>query len=318
LRFENVVEALVEATRALKEFRHLEIKRGEALALTTRGLAYRLQAEKRIDQKEGSEAILKDLTRAEADLQEAQNIFSGEVQEPLRELQACNELACCYRDEYMLLRKKGDAKGQKDAMKNGKGCFQHALEIAEQHGFRIEKLDTLQDRAVLYMRAKQFELARADLKVIRQAIPLDHRLERGRGFVKLAMETRIDAYYKLMGQVELLEGAIMFEETHAAQPDRQPDSSVIEAMLEHYVLAVAYFNSYSGESVTNRQTNFRIYARLRGLNRQYLSELRDILIPKWMQEYNLPLEMVYGTFEEVFGLLIPGSKGRNWGGSDRR
>jgi hypothetical protein len=83
-------------------------------------------------------------------------------------------------------------------------------------------------------------------------------------------------------------------------------------MLEHYVLTIAYFNAFSGGSYTNRQTNHRIYARLRGYSRDFLVELRDNKIPDYLKKYNLPSEVVRDQFDEVFGLLIPGSRLQNW------
>jgi hypothetical protein len=207
----------------------------------------------------------------------------------------------------LLLKQKNDLEEQRSTLKRGINYFERAIAEAEQRGFLVEKLDSLQDRAVLYVRAEQFDRAKADLQAVRGLIPGNHKIQPEHGLEQLATIDQIDAYYKLMGQVELLSGAIIFEE--GRQRADQPDQKVILDMIEHYVLAIAYFNTFSGESFTNRHTNSRIYARLRKCDRSFLIDLRDKHLASLIEKYKLPANVVQGQFEEVFGLLIPGSKG---------
>ena len=314
-RFDNIPQALIEVEGALQALRGIQIERGVALALTTRGIAYRTQAELwRVLNLTATDALAL-VSKAEADLEEALKTFSKVVQEPIREVQAYNELACCYRTRVMLFKSKDDMDGMKDALDWAKSYFDMAIDLSEKNNLPIEKLDSLQDRAVLYNRAGQFDKAIDDLEVVRKLIPSDHKVNQDGGLLELDGTSRIDAYYKLMGQVELLSGGVIFDKARLVHD--KPGKDIILETLDHYVLAVAYFFAFSGKAFTNRQTSSRIYTRLRDCSREFLVELRDRNIPEIIEKYGLPHDAVQSQFDEVFSLLIPGSKGQNWGRSSR-
>lgn len=275
--FENVPQALMEVNDALKIFERIKIERGKALALITRGSAYRKQAELwrelRLSVKDAMDLVEK----AEMDLLAALSIFSEIVQEPIREAHIYNEIGCCYRSRVLLRKQEQNTDELLKALERGDRYFEKAIELSEKHSFFVEKLDSLQDRAVLYFRAGKFEKAARDLEMIRSLISLNHTIKENEGLTNLDRTMRVDAYYKIMGQVELLAGGLVFDK--ASQLQGKPDKTVILEMLDHYVLAVAYFFAFSGKAFTNRQTNNRIYARLKNYNREFLTELRDKYIP---------------------------------------
>lgn len=105
---------------------------------------------------------------------------------------------------------------------------QHASVMLPMHGLRfnsaklsrsdayeylVERLDSLQDLAVLCERAGEHEEERRYLDQVASSIDSNHKIVKGNGLSRLDNKARIDAFYKLMGQVELLNGAIEYEST---------------------------------------------------------------------------------------------------------
>ena len=311
LLFNKVHEAIETVKQALTIFRRVGIQRGEALALTTQGVAYRIKAEAWRDQRSTIDQALKDLETAEFDLRAALRVFATTVEEPLRRVHAENELACLHRARYLLLREKGVPEREQQAvLVSGVRFFNSTDQHADEFGFPIEKLDNLQDRAVLYERAADHDSALADLNKVRQVIPTDHQFIKDRGLADLSPETRVDAYFKLMGMVELLHGALIYDQGLPGD-NRQdlPSQEIILEMMEHYVLAIAYFYNVAGVMFANRRTYDRIYRRLRPCDKSFLTDLRDRKIHQWVETYRLPAEAIENAMVEIFRLLLPFRQG---------
>ena len=133
---------------------------------------------------------------------------------------------------------------KQNAFVSGLRFFKSATQLAEGYGFTIEKSDNLQDQAVLYERAAEYTKALVYMNEVRQAIPNEHKFEKDRGLADLPPETRVDAYFKLMGMVELLHGAVIYDQGLSADDlQNRPSKEIILEMMEHYVLAIAYFNA---------------------------------------------------------------------------
>ena len=165
----------------------------------------------------------------------------------------------------------------------------------------MEELDSKQDLAVLYARAKDHEKALEQLEQIRKFIPLDYQIQPGKGLKNFPDTDVIDAYYKLMGQVEMLAGAIVFDK---AQASPIPPKEMVEEAMEHYVLAVAYYSRYSNvSSNTYVMTIERIYKRLHDIKRDVISEIKQNDLPIWIKKYNIPAEWVTPLFNDIFEML---------------
>jgi len=303
---DNVHEAIVTIEQALTIFRKVGIERGEALALTTRGVAYRIKAEAWREQRVPIDDAFKDLETAEVDLRAALRVFATTVEEPLRRVHVENELACLYRARYLLLRDKGaNERELQSALISGVRFFNSADQNADEFGFPIEKLDNLQDRAVLYERSADYSNVFTELDKVRQAIPNDHQFFKDRGLGDLSPKKRVDAYFKLMGMVELLHGATIYDQgSSAGNLQNEPSQEIILEMMEHYVLAIAYFYNVAGVMFANRRTYDRIYRRLRQCEKPFLKDLRDREIPQWIKSYQLPREAVEPAMEEIFRFLL--------------
>ena len=318
-RFGEFDLALRAANDALAQFGRVGVKRGIGLGLLCRGMIYRSLAENWLDNSLPLDEGIKYADLAETDLREAWSIFVGAVSEPIRLAQALNELACCYRARYQLVSLKGDAEAvRKATLAQGRIRFLQAIKQANESGFLIEELDSMQDLAVLFFRAKNFAEAQQYLDKTRQKIAATypgHIIQPGVEQIDLDASICVDVCYKLMGQVELLEGTIVYEsgreKAQAINPAAKlPEKPDLLAAAEHFLLAVSYFNRYSGEDYARRLTYRRIYRRFKGCDPSLIEEILDVYLPNWVKRYDLPEELVRSYFLDVFGLFILPGKGR--------
>lgn len=309
IRFGRAEQALKMIEEALIHFRRTEVARGIGLGLLTRGMIYRNLAEMREELNISLEEALHYTDLAETDLKDAVRVFSTTVHEPIREVEARNEMACCYRARYLLLHQSGARETEQDmALAQGRVYFRQAIELAQKHGYPIEELDSMQDLAVLFARAEQYDDAERYLIEIRHRIPEQYVIQQGRGLTEIEESEQVDAYYKLLGQVELLEGAIAYErgrqQAHkAGGPEVQPTHEAWLETADHYLLAVSYFSHYATETFVRGLTFARIYKRFEGCDPALVREITQEYMPQRVKAYNLPEELVRGLFQDVFGLF---------------
>ena len=309
IRFGRATQALKAIETALIHFRRTEVQRGIGLGLLTRGMIYRSMAEMRQEMSISNPEALHYTDLAESDLKDAVRLFSESVHEPIREVQARNEMACCYRVRYLLLLH-SDAKEaeQEMALIQGRMYFRQAIELSQEHEYPIEELDSMQDLAVLFTRAGQYADAKRYLDEIRRKIPDQYVAQPGSGMAVITESERVDAYYKLLGQVELLEGAIVYEEgkqqaRDEGLPGDQPTQKAWLDTAQHYLLAVSYFNQYATEPFVRGLTFSRIYKRFEDCDPTLVREITQLHMPQWVEEYDLPDELVRSLFRDVFGLF---------------
>jgi len=197
---------------------------------------------------------------------------------------------------------------QEMALIQGRMYFRQAIELSQEHKYLIEELDSMQDLAVLFTRAGQYADAKRYLDEIRRKIPDQYVAQPGSGMAVITESERVDAYYKLLGQVELLEGAIVYEEgkqqaRDEGLPGDQPTQKAWLDTAQHYLLAVSYFNQYATEPFVRGLTFSRIYKRFEDCDPTLVREITQLHMPQWVEEYDLPDELVRSLFRDVFGLF---------------
>jgi len=311
-RFGRVEQALKTVDAALIPFRRTEVARGIGLGLLTRGMVYRNMAEMYDELSIPVQDALKYAESAETDLREAMRYFST-VDEPIRRVQVLNEMACCHRSRYLLLRHSKAPKNEQDmAFIQGRTYFRQAIELARQQNYTIDELDSMQDLAVLLTRARIYDEADKYLKDIRAKIPNQYVIQPGRGLGPIPPEECVDAFYKLLGQVELLEGAIVYERGKlqavgcaASDDELERAQPTHEAWLEtarHYLLAVSYFDHYATETFVRSLTFARIYKRFEKCAPTLVRDIREHMSQQ-AEAYRLSPELVRDLFRDVFGLF---------------
>lgn len=297
--------ALKKAHVALAQVRQTDVMRGRGLVLYARGLVYRILAESWREESIPVEDAIEYARLAEIDLRDAVEIFTQIVKEPIREVRALNELACLYRARYLILTVNARPESEREkAFLDGVRTFRDAIRRAQECGYEIEELDSMQDLAVLYARAGHHQEVENYLSEVVRRIPQEYQITSGKGLVKLSSEDQIDLYYKLLGQVELLRGALAFQgglRGRWEESARVVEDETLLRAARHYFLAVAYFNRYSTE-YARQQTNVRIHERFRVCTSAQVCLLRN-KFAEWTKEYCLDPELLRSLTEVVFGLF---------------
>jgi tetratricopeptide (TPR) repeat protein len=300
-RFGNFQLALDNVNRAYDLFNTMEVKRGRGLAYLTRAMIYRSMAEARDENRLSLEQAVAHTNLAIEDLANAIRIFRESVQETIRSVFALNEMGSCYRCLYML-RAAGNADEEErlSILENGVDYYNQAITNARKYDYFIEELDSRQDLAVLYARARQYENAASELDITENKIPSTYKIKPGSGLEALPEADTVDAYYKLMGQIELLRGAMIFDQMKGQTASME---QVLKA-TEHYVLGVAYYYRFSGiYSNTYISAIDRISRRLERCDKSINAAIKNIHLKQWIEKYKIPAEWVQPVFDKIFKML---------------
>lgn len=277
------------------------VKRGLGLAHLTRAMINRSIAEAWRDNGLSLEQAVKNTESAIKDLASAIRIFRESVQETIRYVFALNEMGSCYRCLYML-RVAGNAGDEEKLtiLSDGVDYYNQAITNAHKYEYFADELDSRQDLAVLYARAHQYKRASSELDTTDNMISSAYKITPGSGLDELPETDTVDVYYKLMGQIELLRGAMIFD-----QMDGQ--IALMEDVLkatEHYVLGVAYYYRFSGiSSNTYISAVDRIYRRLEQCDRSVNAAIKNVYLKEWIEKYKIPAEWVQPLFDEIFEML---------------
>jgi len=300
-RFGNSLLAMENVTKAYEIFSTMEVKRGVGLASLTRATIYRNMAESWREHGLSLEKAVENIQLAIKDLTNAIRIFKESVQETIRYVFALNEMGCCYRCLY-LLRVLGNAEdGEKLSIFNeGADYYNQAIENARKYDYFVDELDSMQDLAVLYARAQNYEEASSELEVVDKLILPTYKIKPGSGLAKIPEPDTVDAFYKIMGQVELLKAAMIFDQMNGHETSVK---GVLEA-TEHYVLGIAYYYRFSTvSSNTYVAAVDRIYRRLSRCDKTLVAEIKNVHLKKWIRKYKIPAEWVRPLFDEVFEMM---------------
>jgi tetratricopeptide (TPR) repeat protein len=299
-RFGKSVQALENVSKAYDIFSTMEVKRGLGLVYLTRAMIYRSMAESWRENGLNLDKAVENVQLAIKDLVNAIRIFKESVQETIRYVFALNEMGSCYRCLY-LLRTFGSADDHEKSsiLKEGIDYYQQAITNAQKYEYSIDELDSRQDMAVLYFRAQDYKKASGELDKIDHVIPAAYKIKPVSGLDAIPETDTVDAYYKLMGQIESLRAAMIFE---SIDGQSTPTEQVLKA-IEHYVLGIAYYHRFSPSSNTHVRTADRIYKRLRRCDKLVLAEIQNVHLKEWITKYQIPLAWVEPLFDQVFEML---------------
>jgi tetratricopeptide (TPR) repeat protein len=302
IRFDRYESAEKSLEKAYTLFKRIGMnKRGFGLVEIARAVLYRTMAEDADVLEISDREALAYADKAEAAALEAVEIFRDHIKEPIRLVQAYNELASCYRTRVALLTANKDI--EQDvidmAFNQCRVFFRKSLEIAQEHGYKIEELDILQDIAVLYTRRGDYAQAQKYLRRVESGLPKKYRFIAGESFKEIDEQERIDIFYKYMGLVEMLQSAIIFGENN-----KQPNEDQWVEMFLHYLLAIAYLNLFSDQTHTSRLLYERVHNRFSNCSIEIIERIIDKDVPRWKKEYDIPPELIDDTVDAVFGSLF--------------
>jgi tetratricopeptide (TPR) repeat protein len=157
------------------------------------------------------------------------------VDEPIRLVQAYDELGCVYRDRVVL-------SGSPDITQFAiaRQMFHRAKEVAKKHGYGVLSADACEDLAKTYFRAGEYNEANRWLDEAEGDIPQSCRLSRDAMFRGCSED-----FWQQLGKIHLLRGTIgMTSLLRTRSGNESAQEQLIRGVVEHYVFAVAYFDRF--------------------------------------------------------------------------
>jgi tetratricopeptide (TPR) repeat protein len=230
-----------ECQLALSIFEELELPRGIGLACNALGFVLRHQGEAWNVKLYDPDRISALFQQAEEFLNQAVNIFSEQVQEPIRLWEAYNELGSLDRAWGNLLQQEDHAaalKRYEEAV-----SFQlKALEVAQLHDLHFQEADTCDDLAQVFADQRDFDKAHRWLQRSLSLVPEGYTLAAGKGF-EGAPEPG-EAYWLILGKTHQRLGIWALPSNGLANPSHDEWAKKVEAGFQHFALAAAYFERY--------------------------------------------------------------------------
>lgn len=283
-----------DAERAAEIFRQIYSVRGRGLALIAFAEATRRLSHLIVYVQQGKSAGM--LADAERYIQEAEEIFTTQVAEPNRKIEALREKARIYRTLARMSRERShfvwnsQETGQPvllaELMQKSVDAFQQAITLAQQQTNPFLPGDILLDRAFLdyyvylYPGAPSFAEAHTQFEAevaaaVEQVIPPEYRQ-----ISQAALPTHRSWYWVQTGILEILRGHIAFN----ARPVEQHDADSLYPVLEHYLLGLTVYNYFSDRIFQElRIAHDQLYENLRKLTSTQKTFVRQVV--KSLEEY---------------------------------
>lgn len=313
---------LVHCEQALTMFRELGRTRGMGLAYTALAEAYRRSAATRRLYPPAEQ--LRRLRQAEKFAKSAVEIFTGEVREKLRLVEALNELGCIYRNwstipaEYYA----EDDPTQEELVSLGKQALRGAADAAE-GVFEYRQVDALVNLAWLNFYAHgPGEQVDEVLAEVEQIIGAEYRIIRSQGLPRPMRP--MPFFWVQLSKLRVLYGRMaMYQYWQEPAPERGQvrNLALLEKATEHFTLALAYSELFADDYRDMRAAKDSIYDEF---SRANIHELQAIYqaVKDTAMAYDLGLRpatrdkparpRIRNFLEENFGTVEEMAKGPTW------
>jgi tetratricopeptide (TPR) repeat protein len=301
--FNEPHRAFAVAKQALDICEGLETKRGIGLATLVVGRAARQLGALWATGVYGYEDSKKFLAEARRAEERAIGIFK-EVTEPVRLVEAYNELGCTYREWAALERDHAlDSPLPRALSATAIRWLEESLRQAEELGSWVQYTDTCEDIAEVYVQQGDFDRAALWLQRAEEKIPDAYKIIEGRGLGDVPLEERVEEYWQILGKVELRRGHMAYDRADAANQGKVTRAALEEAMT-HYALAATYFERYSAHAVRLEATHKQVYSRIRRCKLEDLEYIQGTFLPSLKDRYGLDPATLGRFFEETLGLAL--------------
>ncbi len=271
--------ARVLCGRALAVFRDLGYPRGVGLASIALAEALRrMSAIPYLYTPDDTAELLRQATRHAT---EAVEIFgSPEVAERSRLVEALIERGCVYRQWAWLrpLYNSVEDPDPKELARRSEEDLRRAMEEAGET-FPYRRLDAHVNLAWLYYYIRDHEKAEKEAHAALDSVPADYRLDSGPPDVERLAHT---FYWFLQGKTYLLLGELMWRAF-----DARREMELLRKCGLYYTLALACDELYAPDFRDLRRALYRIYQRVRKLNRQEFEQLMQG-VAEAAKQYRLP------------------------------
>lgn len=222
-------------------------------------------------------------------LERSKEIFEGPDSEPSRLIEVYNELGCAYRDWAKFYIQSATEIGQADELET---CAVEHLEksyhLASENKMLAEVADTLEDLAELEFNRADIENARERLKRLDAIIPKEYWIAKTFGMPHISEP--VAEYWAILGKAHLLRGHIAFD-----------CGQQLEA-AEKYVLASIYFGLYSETSPFMDFAMPSIYSRLRKLDPSEIADWR-LSANRFQSGFGATRTKLMEVLDETMGIL---------------
>jgi tetratricopeptide (TPR) repeat protein len=294
LTFEEPQQAHRLSTEALDICERLEEQRGIGLTCITQGRTLRRLGDR--DSIYSHEKCITYLEQAAVCLKRAVGIFQQHVYEPVRLIEAYNELGCTYRDWAELIRHK-DPDPHLVGHYHGIAAqhLRRAIELAEKQKNTLLCVDSCEDLARTYFQNRQFDAAERWLRSAEDTIPDMYKIVVGSGLRNVLVEECVEGFWYQMGKIELLRGHLAFDRGRGNSNGKVSRKVLVKA-TQHYALAIGYFRQYSKQAAETRTIFKQIYSRLKYCKSDDIRCVQDQALPAIARTYGLDLSDLQGFF----------------------
>lgn len=286
--------ARVLSSRALGIFRDLEYPRG--VGLCDIALAESLRRMVAIPLLYTPEDGVGLLRQAEAYANDAVDIFRSQVQERSRLVEALIERGCVYRQWAWLrpLYESDEDPNQEELTRRSEEDLRRAMEEAGE-ALPYRRLDAHVNLAWLHYYIRDHKKAEQEARAALDSVPEDYRLG---GVWPDVERLPYTFYWFLQGKAYLLLGELMWRRFAAGE-----GREFLEKAGLYYTLALAYDELYAPDFRDLRRALYRIYQRVRKLNRQEFEGLMRG-IAEAAKQYRLPTPTRMERALEEWGFLL--------------
>lgn len=264
---------------------------------------------------------------SEGYLKTAVEVFAETVTEPVRLVEALNELGCTYRDWMYRMKKAGVAErpGAKkedapvvrdDLYAKAVDCFEQSIALAEANGFNAHLVDSSEDLARALLRhpaGPRIAEAGARLDSAAAAIPPGYKVERGASqralrpaqkSKSIPLLQRVESYWLMLGKIELTRGRAVFL-SRGADQSAEERSEWLRSMARHYMLASYYFETFSDEATRLKDTFLIVYTSFRDCSAAERVDLKKF-VSEEAKEYGIKIDRLSHFYADTLGMALEG------------
>ncbi len=291
------------ASDALAICRGLGAKRGIGLASITLGHALRDKSTLSKDSLYTYPEAVDMLGQAAEHLERALKIFTEEVQEPIRAVEALNELGCVYRARAVLEDTQGsDHLILRAVSGEAVEYLEKSIALAKEQKLNLMLADSYEDLAQVHLLRRDYDKVESTLKLAEEVVPEEYHVRQGAGWSDMPEDMSVESFWLQLGKIELLRGSVTFDmgTSHGVQP---ATSEVLDATIPHYLLSTAYFERFSERAVGLRETFRQMYQRFSTCNLEDLTHMQQRLV-EVASSYCIEIRRLGKFFQDTLGLAV--------------
>lgn len=279
--------AQINCESALSIFESLENSRGIGLALNALGNTLRRLGATNVYPSGKTIQFFQEAKRL---LARSADIFS-KLSEPLRLVEAQNELGCVYRDWAKFYRLRANRMTE-DFESQALEHLQQSRTLAAEKEMVVEEIDALEDLAELKFNAGDSRSTLELLDETEALIPKEYRITETLCIPKIPEP--ISEFWAALGKVSLLRGHLGF------------DGGNLKEASRYYLLASTYFGLYAETNTLIDYALPSIYARLRCLSPDELVKWRKHA-KSYQDESGVENIKLMQVLDDTMGVLETGS-----------